>query len=385
MSVRVLVAEYDRAVRDETKEMVTSDVGCDVVGLARDGQEAIQLALQSAPHVAIISYDLPGMSGPQTCEILNVLAPDVMTVLLATARTPEQVDRAMRSGARAILSRPLDPAQLRSVVEELDSIRTRRESSDVLQWADPSLFPRIISITGAKGGVGKTTIAVNLAVVLAQDSPEHVVLVDLYTQFGDIPTMMNFVPSGTVVDMVPICRELDENVVANYTTRHASGVDVLITSEDPLPPDAVNTECLDNLFYILKHRYRYIIVDVPPMLHSTTLHVLVNSNLVLLVASLTDLTTLTDTKKLYDALRNEHISRESIGVILNRISRSSRIKAAELEDMYDHRMIAQVENDDRVTAAANEGKPLTMIDRNSPFSRGMRSLADVLTVSARPR
>lgn len=385
MPVRVLIAEYDRALRDEIKEMVVSDGNCEVVGLARDGQEAIQMAMQSAPHVALISYDLPGMNGPQTCEVLSVLTPDVMTILVAAARSPEQADLAMRAGARGLVIKPCEPGQLRTVIEELAGVRARRESSDILQWADPSLFPKIISITGAKGGVGKSTIAVNLSIVLADSFPRKVALVDFYTQFGDIPTMMNIVPTGTISDMVPICKELDADVVNNYVTKHPSGVDVLATSVEPLPPDAVTIECLDNLFYILKHTYRYIIVDVPPMLYSSTLHVLANSTLILLVASLTDLTTLTDTKKLYDALRDQHMAKESIGIVLNRVAKGNRLKASDIEDMFEHRVLVHIENDDRVTQSANQGRPLAMADRNSPFCRGVRSLADVLTVSIRPR
>jgi pilus assembly protein CpaE len=385
MSVRVLIADYDRVMRSEIREMVASVPDCEVVGLARDGQEAIQMAMQLAPHVAVIAYDLPGLSGPKTSETLSVLTPDLMTILFSGSKSTDQIEAAMRSGARALVAKPLDAKQLSSLIAELAGMRSRRESPEILQWADPTLFPKIISVTGAKGGVGKSTIAVNLSVVLAESFPDLVVLVDFYTQFGDIPTMMNIVPKGTIVDVMPVCKELDVDLVGNYITKHSSSVHVLVTSMEPRPPDVVSVECMDNLFYILKHTYRYIIVDMPPMLHASTLHVLNNSTLILLVASLSDLTTITDTKRFYDALRNQHISKESIGIVLNRVMKSNKLKTTDIEDMFDHRVLVHIENDDRVTIAANQGVPLAMTDRNSPFTRGVRNLADVLTVPVRPR
>ena len=385
MPVRVLIADYDRVVRGEIRDVVASTGDCEVVGLARDGQEAVQMAMQLAPHVAVVAYDLPGLSGPKTCETLNALTPDLMTIVFSGSKSQDQIEAAMRSGARALIAKPIDAKQLSSLIMELAGMRDRRESPEILQWADPTLFPKIISVTGAKGGVGKSTIAVNLSVVLAESFPDLVVLVDFYTQFGDIPTMMNIVPKGTIVDVMPVCKELDVDLVGNYITKHASSVHVLVTSTEPRPPDVVSVECLDNLFYVLKHTYRYIVVDMPPMLHAATLHVLTNSTLILLVASLSDLTTITDTKRFYDALRAQHIAKESIGIVLNRVMKGNKLETSDIEDMFDHRVVGQVDNDDRVTIAANQGTPLAMTDKNSSFTRGVRNLADVMSVPVRPR
>jgi len=380
MAIRVLIAEHDPALRTQMKEIIGSE-GTEVVGLARDGQEAIQMAMQLSPHIAFVTHDLPGLSGIQTCEMLSALAPDIMCVLVSDVRSQDRVDSAIHAGARAVIAKPLDAAQVGTLIVELAEVRKRRESADLLDWKDPSKFPKAISITGAKGGVGKSTIAVNVAVVLAKHFPNKVALLDLYTQFGDIAAMMNVVPKYTLGDLVPVSKDLDTELIQNYITKHASGVHVLVSSVEPIPLDVITAECLDSVLYVLKRMYRYIIVDVPPILHPATLHVLAHSNVILLIANLFDLTTATDTKKLYDALQSEHISRDNIKLVLNRVSKVNRLHTADIEQMFDCSILAHIPNDGRLVNSVNQGIPLAMSDGASPLGRSFIRLAASITGS----
>ncbi len=382
MSVRVLVAEYDQKARDALRELICTASKCEVVGLARDGHEAVQMAMQYVPHIAFISYDLPGISGPQTCEMLSALAPDVMSVLLSDGQSQDRVECAMRSGARAFVRKSLQELEMGGLISSLAEVRDRRESAEVQEWRDPARFPRVVSVTGAKGGVGKSTVAVNLAVLLAKRLPNKVALVDMYTQFGDVAAMLNLTPKRTIAELVPDTKELDADLVANYITKHPAGLHVLVASLDPLPLDAVSVECLDQLLYVLKRTYRYVIVDMPPMLHAATLHVLARSNTILLVANLFDLTTAADTKKLYGALRDEHIAKENIKVVLNRVSKVNRLRTTDIEQMFDCGVLAHIPNDRRLVNAVNQGVPLMMNDGDSPLGRSMSRLATEVTEAA---
>lgn len=379
MKTRVLIAERDRATRNSIREMIGEGGDFDVVGLARDSQEAIQLAVQLSPDVALIAYDLPGLTGMQTCEILSSLAPGIMIGLITDAKTPERLDKALSCGARAVIAKPLSADQVYSLVSELAELKQRRGSTETLQWADPARYPKIIAVTGAKGGVGKSTIAANLSTVMAWQDPDAVMLIDFYTQFGDIPTMFNFTPKGTIADIMPVCADLDVDLVNSYVTRHSSGVHLLVMSVEPLPPEVVDLECLDSLIYVLKSQYRYIIVDMPPVLYTTTLHVLTHSSMILLIANLRDLTTLTDTRKLYGMLRSERISNDSVGIVLNRTSRTDKLRLQDVQQMFECQIVAQVPDYDKVTTAINEGRPAVLMDRNSVFTRGIQQIASAIS------
>lgn len=381
MRVKVLIAEHDLTLRNRIRETVQSVGEYEVAGVARDGQEAVQAAVEFAPHVALISYDLPGIPGPKTCEMLSALSPDVMTVLISDEATQERSDAAMRSGARALVAGHPGGDQLASLIAELADVRERRESAEFLAWKDLSRFPRIVAVTGARGGVGKTTVAVNLAAVLAKRMPNQVVVVDLHAQFGDIATMFDVAPRGAIADIVPICEEIDGELVRDYVTEHSSGVHILVMSLNPLPLDAVTVQCLDNLLYVLKRMYRYIIVDVPSILHESSVHVLAHSNVILLIANLFDLTTAADTRKYYDALKSEHIPADNVRVVLNRVSRINELQAADIEEMFDCGVLAYVPNDSRLVTAANQGVPFVLSDSGSPFEQSMMRIAQSIAGS----
>lgn len=309
MPIRVLIAEYDAAAREELAFAVASDPEAEIIGLARDGQEAVQLAILRSPHVAIISDNLRGFTPLQTCETLSAVAPGVMPVLLTDSKTPEGLESAMRSGARAVVAKPVNTKELLPLLSILAEAIRRRDSEEVNELRRPETFPRVIAVTGAKGGVGKSTIAVNLAVMLARYAPGKVALVDAYTQFGDVATMFNVRPSRSLSELEPVAAEVDVTILQDYVTRHPSGVDILVTSTEPLPLDALSAECIENVLYVLRRMYRYIVVDVPPFLHESTLRVLSQANMILLIANLFDLTTATDTKAFFTAVGESRIPR----------------------------------------------------------------------------
>lgn len=379
MPIRILLAEHDPSFQSKTREMVDILDECEILGNARDGQEAIQMATLFHPDIAFISHDLPGMSGAQTCEILNMLEPDIMTVLIAHTESPADLESAMCAGVRGLITKDIDAAKLAKLITKLVEVRIRRHSPEYLEWKDPSKHPKIISVSGAKGGVGKTTISVNLAVALAQRHPNKVALLDLHTQFGDVATMLNLRPERAIMDMESISTDLDAESLQGYIMKHSSGLHVLVTSINPYPPDALSTESLDNLFYLLKRSYRYIVIDVPAIMQKITLHAMAYSSHILLIANLFDLTTATDTMKLCVALQEENIPKEHIGIIINRVSKVNQLQSSDIARVFDNHIVASIPNDKRLVAAVNDGNPLAANCGDCPWKESMEELADFVT------
>jgi pilus assembly protein CpaE len=261
-------------------------------------------------------------------------------------------------------------------------LRWVAETPEYQNSTDLSRIPQTISITGAKGGVGKTTLATNLAVALARQAPGQTVLIDLYSQFGDVPTMLNLSPRRTLADLVPATEELDGQIVEEHLETHASGLRVGVGSVQPQPLDLFTTRFLEQLLGILKRQYRYVVVDVPPILHAGTLYMLAHSHTVLLVANLYDLTTAGDTKKLLEAIKGSYVPPERIRVVLNRVSRDNQLRVPDLEKAFGQAVVSLIPNDGRVVPnSVNQGVPFMMSHPGSPVGEAVEQLAAALTRS----
>ncbi|MHB0998497.1 MAG: AAA family ATPase [Armatimonadota bacterium] len=379
MPVRILIAENDPIRKNTIRDLIRDIPECEVVGIARDGEEAIQQTVMLSPAIALISCDLPGISGIKSCDIINAISPDTMVAILSDSDQHDKVDSAMRSGARAFIPNPPDLQHLHDIISELSEVSKNKRSADYQDWKNPDKYSKIVSITAGKGGVGKTTICSNLAVTLAKRYNNKVILVDLYSQFGDIATMLNLAPKLTITDMSMIHCDLDPELIRNYITRHASGVNVLTTSNKPIQIDSININFLEDLLYILKQMYKFIIIDIPPFLHSTSTHVLRMSNRIFLVSNLMDLTAITDTRKFIDALQSEDVPNERIEIILNRISKTNNINLADVEQALARNIIAGIPEDTRVVNSINEGVPLVLSDADSNFNRSFQEIADKIS------
>lgn len=377
--LRVLLGSQEAGERYQWRQWL-SEEPLEVVGLAQDGQEAVQLALQLRPDLVLLDHALPVIDGFQAAGMISLAAPGALQVLVGPTDGPETLRRALRAGARDLVRRPITREQLRQTLISVSELRWVAETPEYQNSTDVSRIPQTISITGAKGGVGKTTLATNLAVALARQAPEQTVLIDLYTQFGDVPTMLNLTPRRTLADLVPSTEEMDGQIVEEHLETHASGLKVGIGSVQPQPLDLFTTRFLEQLLGILKRQYRYVVVDVPPIMHAGTLHMLAHSHTVLLVANLYDLTTAGDTRKLLEAIKGKYVPPERIRVVLNRIARDNQLRVPDLEKAFGQAVVGLIPNDGRIVpSSVNQGVPFMMSHPSSPIGEAVQQLVASLT------
>ena len=373
--LRVLLGSHEAAERHQWRQWL-SEAPLEVVGQAQDGQEAVQLALQLRPDLVLLDHALPVIDGYQAAGMISLAAPGALQVLVGPSDGPDSLRRALRAGAREMVGRPITRERLRETMIGVAGLRSIAETPEYRIVTDPTRVPQTISVTGAKGGVGKTTLSTNLAVAIAREAPGQTVLIDMYSQFGDVPTMLNLNPRRTLADLVPATEELDSQMVEEHLETHSSGLRVGIGSVQPQPLDLFTTRFLEQLTGILKRQYRYIVVDVPPILHAGTLFMLAHSNTVLLVANLFDLTTAGDTRKLLDAVKGSYVPPERIRVVLNRVSPENQLQVSEVEKAFGQTVVAQVPNDGRVVPhSVNQGIPFLISSPGAPVSRAVRQLA----------
>ncbi len=372
MPIRVLIADSRSERRETLRAALAADAEIEIAGQARDGQEALQKAAALRPDIVLLASDLAGRDGFETAERLAASSLPLESILLSGEGRPDDLRRAMRAGARECLAFPPDPAELLQSIRQVCESHRRRHAPEAAAEAHAA----IIAITAAKGGVGKTTLAVNLAAALAVQTDEPTALLDLYTQFGDAALMLNLTPRRTLADLVThLPADIDGRLLEDHLERHECGLSLLAGAAAPLPPDALSPALLDRILGLIKHRHRWIVLDVPPVLTETTLCALSHASTVLLAANLFDLTTLADSRLWIDAVAGRHISREAIQIVLNRVSPRNRLPLGEIQQTLGGNVFWQVPNDGRlVPAAVNAGLPFVL---SHPGSRVAQSVSDM--------
>lgn len=375
--IRVLIADSQTGRREQLRAALADDPETEVAGQARDGQEALQMAHTLSPDIVLLAADLAVSDGYQTAERLAVSGLPLAAILLSDGDWPDDLRRAMRAGAREHLGWPCAPDILRETVRQLWAETRRRQTPAFAAGADPRSAAQIIAVSGAKGGIGKTTLAVNLAVALATETGQPTVLLDLYTQFGDTSLLLNLSPRRTLADLAPLdTADMDERLLEDHLERHECGLRVLAGAAAPLPLDALSPESLGPRLGLLKRGHKYIVLDVPPVLHATTLHALSHATVVLLIANLFDLTTLADSRLWLDAMAGRHVSREAVRIVLNRVSPRNRLQIPDIERTLGCPASVLIPNDGKIVpASVNAGVPFVLSHPHSRVAQSVAALA----------
>ena len=197
-SIRVMIVDDTKETRSNIKKLLEFEDGIIVVGEAADGAEAVLLAQELKPDCILMDINMPGLDGISATEQIYKVIPDCMTIVISVQGEQEYLRRAMAAGARDYLIKPFSGDELISTIQWVWQLECARRSHNSAE-STPLRSGRVIVVFSAKGGVGKSTIAVNLASSLVKQE-QKVILVDLDLQFGDVPLMLNLPVKHSMAD-----------------------------------------------------------------------------------------------------------------------------------------------------------------------------------------
>ncbi|MCE5197652.1 MAG: AAA family ATPase [Armatimonadota bacterium] len=377
-TIRVLIAARERELRDHLRLILLDNEGYEVVGTAVDGQEAVQLAVLLKPDIALLGADLPIFGGLDVGEMIGLSVPDVRCILLLNEQPDQQtLKQAMKSGVRACLCAPYDKKDVINTVSSLAGISSRRYTQEYINATDPTRIPKVIVVTGGKGGIGKTTMTASIASCLAESNPGKVAILDLYTQFGDVATMLDLQPQRTLSDIVAVSDNIDLEMLESCMLEHKStGVKVLTSSITPQPIDAIGVAHAEATLHALKRGYTYIVIDLPAILHATTLYVLANCYRLLIITNMFDMPNVKNAKELLDKVAGTYLPDDKISIIANRVSKHDRLRQKDVETVLGRRVAASVPNDRRLVVAVNQGVPFMSAYAKSPMVEAVKRIAN---------
>src|SRR5512133_3451544 len=233
---------------------------------------------------------------------------------------------------------------------------------------------RVVTVFSPKGGTGKTVTATNLGASLAKHWGKRALLLDLDLQFGDAAIMLGIEPEKTIYDLVTAPGELDSEKLAGYTTRHASGLDILPAPLRPGDAELVTEAKLARLLEVARESYDVIVVDTSPFFHGPMLATLDRTDELLLLCSL-DVPTLKNLRLALQTLDLLSFPKQRVRIVLNRSNSKVGMKPNEVEGALGMKVRFEIPSDRAVPLAVNRGNPVVLAEESADVSRAIKSMA----------
>jgi pilus assembly protein CpaE len=242
----------------------------------------------------------------------------------------------------------------------------------------------VITVTGPRGGCGKTVIATNLAVAMVRQDTKTA-LIDLNLWGGDVAMLLDVAPSRTLVDLLPGFGGIDRDVVESVISKHSSGVAVVASPvTGTFDQAALSRVIVADILKVVREQYSYTLVDSGHPNLESTLAAMDYSDLVVVVIG-SDMPRLRDAK-LY--LRNLLIAsylKEKLRVVINRTAAAKLVSVGEMESILEFPIATEIPNDDElVSASVNLGQPVVLSAPHKPVAKALISLAESLAPQAAP-
>ncbi len=353
------------------------------------GDGFIRIAPAALPPDTAALAALVGDAGPPDVAIIEAidvnaalaLAEDLRyrttaRVILVSPTAEDIAYAALRAGVSDVLPPWADTELIRGALDRIQASVVRPAAAQPI-LDPPGQAGQILTVTSPKGGVGKTTVATNLAVGLALRAPQEVVLVDADLHFGDVASALNLSPEQTLPEMVRGAAGRDSIALKGVLARHSTGLFVIPGSDSPAAADAVSAADLGGLLEMLRGLFRHVVVDTAPGLTEHTLGVLDHTDALVLVTSL-DVPGVRGLRKELDTLAQLNLVPGSRHIVVNFHDDNRGLSVADVEATIRAKVDLTIPVSTVIPLSTNQGITLVQSNGRDPASRKLRELVDLV-------
>lgn len=277
----------------------------------------------------------------------------------------------MRAGAKEFVPIPIIKSEFfESVNKLLSEFNETKKTNNC----------KIISVFSNKGGIGKTSLATNLALELSKITKENIALIDLNFQMGDITTFLDLKPSFNISYMLENLDKINETFLLSTLERYKK-TSLYVLADPPYfkQADNIQPRQITKLFNTLKETFSYIIVDAEASFEGKNIAALDNSDLVLLV-SVANLPALRNTQRCLELFEKLGYDKEKVKIIINRYMENDEIKEADVEKVLSKKIYWKIPNNYfAIMTAINKGIPVSEINDSTNIARSYKDLAQYIS------
>jgi len=375
--IRVLIVDDIPETRDHLTKLLSFETDVDVIGAAASGTEAIDLAGRLSPDVVLMDINMPDMDGIAATEQLASAAPGASVVMMSVQGEADYLRRSMLAGAREFLVKPFSSDELTASIRQVYT-REREKLSRMAPVAAPRGPAQngtgdsdrepglVVAVFSPKGGVGRTTIAVNTAVAAAVDGGKKVVLMDGSLQFGDVGVLLNLNPKNkSIADLAPELENGEADSIDTFVINHSSGIRVLLAPPSPEMAELVSPAGVKRAIEALSF-------------NDTTLAILDSADVILTILSL-EITSIKNMRLFLEVAEQLGYGSDKIRLVLNRADSTLGIRVADVEHSIGRKIDHTIVSDGRsVVYALNRGVPFYLSNKDAQVSQDILRLATAI-------
>ena len=387
-AIRVLIVDDIPETRENLRKLLFFESDIEVVGAANSGDEGIAMAGELQPDIVLMDINMPGVDGITASEAITQQVPFTQIIMMSVQGEADYLRRSMLAGAREFLIKPFSSDELISSIRRVFELGASRRQAmpattpalptRVEQERLPEELGKVFAIFSPKGGVGCSTVAINLAIAMHKATGAQVAVVDGSLQFGDVAVLLNLQANRTLADLAPHVDELDNDLLNHVMLGHQSGIKALLAPPRPEMADLIAPGILSKILDKLRHLYGYIVVDTQSTLSDATLTVLDTADRVVLVTT-PDIPAIKNAKLFFEVTEALEYPSGKTVLVLNKYDRHSNIRAQDIQASIKHPVTSQLPLDERTaTIAANQGVPLMTSAQSTPLTQAITALGDHL-------
>ena len=373
-NIQVIIVDDNQDTRETLGRLLKFEEDIEVISYAGSGSEALTLAEKTQPDIVVMESDMPEVDGIRATELMRERVPKAEVIIMSMHGEADYIRRALLAGARDYLVKPFNGGELAKAIVR---VYTTKKQCVVAPQQILKHNNKTITFFSTKGGVGKTVIATNVAVALAQKPLFKVLLLDLDLQFGDRAVFLNVTPQQTIADIGHGGPLNDEEIKACITL-HESGLDFLAGAMRPEQAERVQIEVVKQILAYAKKNYDFVIIDTQNQFEEMSLLALDEAHEIWLVVSM-DLPTIKNSKLCLELMTQLGFINK-VKLVLNRAGAEVGLEDRDIQETIGMSTSFKIPSDGKaVIGALNSGKPFVTEFPQSKASEGILKIVETLT------
>ncbi len=365
------IVDNDENTREIIKNLIQDIDNVEITDVFNNINDAYNEILKEKPNFVFVSTINNSQDVFSLIEKITLINNKIKFIVMASSYDTNSVIKAMRAGAREFLPKPL--------IKE-DFINTVNRLKEQFSGNESNTNCKIITTFSNKGGIGKTSIATNLALEIANITKEKVAIVDMNFQLGDVATFLDIKPSFDISYVVKNIDGTDSNFLESTLDRYKD-TSLYVLADPPYMEQSkdITPEQITKLFEELRKSFSYVIVDTSNVFDGKTITVLDNTDFIMLV-TIVNLPAIRNCQRCLDVFERLGYSKDKSKIVINRYMENDEVTVEDVENALNKKVYWKIPNNYfTIMSSINKGLPVEYINPSSNIAQSFRELATVLS------